>query len=252
MTSDRRSALGETRTGRAYDASKLPAFEPPLDPRHLSISERESQRNAKLIHILSSAARVLARDGHAKLSLRQVAGEAGISLSSLQHYFETKEMLLVETIRMIMTGYLDRYDELRRGRSLRGAEALAAIFEDVAVEVAKPEVCGFFFEMWALARHEPQAGELLAEMYDIYRGVFGDLVREINPELPDAEVQAIATLIAAQTEGLLVMNYHGGGRGQLPATVMALIQTMWVSLAECGVAAAAPRSRPTASQPVRS
>lgn len=56
-------------------------------------SEVQEQR------ILRAALRVLSRDGLAKTSMRAVAGEAGISLSSLQHVFETKECLLRALIR---------------------------------------------------------------------------------------------------------------------------------------------------------
>ena len=48
----------------------------------------------KLARILSSAARVFARDGYGGASIRAVAGDAEVSLAGLYHYVKSKEELL--------------------------------------------------------------------------------------------------------------------------------------------------------------
>lgn len=48
----------------------------------------------KLELVLTSGARVISREGYGQATIRQVAGEAGISLAGLYHYVSSKEELL--------------------------------------------------------------------------------------------------------------------------------------------------------------
>ena len=217
------------------DATPFISFVPSIDLRHLPLSDGQQRRNAKVTHLLSCAAKVLVRDGHAKLSMRAVALEAGIGLSSLQHYFESRDALLLETIRATISSWLIRYDELRRQRDLSAAEILESILEDIVAEAAKPEVCGFFLEVWTMARHDPQAGDLLSDIYRRYRILLAELIREINPDLPEAEAEAIATLISAQGEGLMIVNYHGGALHQRTSTLRLMIQRIWPLIGRLGL-----------------
>lgn len=210
-------------------------FVPSIDLRHLPLSGGQQRRNAKLTHILSSAAKVLVRDGHAKLSMRAVAAEAGIGLSSLQHYFDSRDALLLETIRATISSWLIRYEELRRQRDLSGKDILESILEDIVNEATKPEVCGFFLEVWTMARHDAEAGELLAQIYRSYRTMLSELILEINPDLPEAEADAIATMISAQGEGLMVMNYHRGALRQPPTTLQSMMQLLWPLIGRLGL-----------------
>lgn len=208
-----------------------PVLDAVLDPRHLRPTKRQKQRNDKLIHLLTSAVSVLIRDGHAKLSMRSVAAEAGVSLSSMQHYFETKDILVIEAIRTFLRGYVERYTAVRYQRNLPAADALNIILEDIASEAGKPEICGLYFEIWALGRHEQAIGDLLIEIYDDYRALFAELIRDIDPSLTDAEANEIGLLIAAQSEGLVVMNFHSSARGRLPESVAERMKRMWPALA---------------------
>ena len=205
-----------------------------LDPRYLTMSERQQQRNAKLLHLLSSSARVLARDGYAQFSIRAAAKEAGISASSLQHYFETKDLLIVETIRMILTGCMERYRELSARRDIPSAQALAEILDDGIGQLGKVEVRGFFLEMWALGQHDSGARDLLVQMYNEYRLVLADIVRGINPALSDHDVRAIAMLISAQTEGLIVMTHYCESDQALPENCADFIKLIWVMVSKLG------------------
>jgi TetR/AcrR family transcriptional regulator, cholesterol catabolism regulator len=58
------------------------------------MEEERSAYDAKLRHILRSAAAVFARKGYHRASIRDVSREVGISLSGLYHYVKGKEELL--------------------------------------------------------------------------------------------------------------------------------------------------------------
>jgi AcrR family transcriptional regulator len=55
---------------------------------------RTSGFDRKLDHVLAAGARVMSREGYGQATIRQVAGESGMSLAGLYHYFSSKEELL--------------------------------------------------------------------------------------------------------------------------------------------------------------
>jgi len=55
---------------------------------------RSSLYGEKLELVLTAGARVISRDGYGQATIRRVAGEAGMSLAGLYHYFSSKEELL--------------------------------------------------------------------------------------------------------------------------------------------------------------
>ncbi len=104
--------------------------------------KRTPSFDRKLDGVLAAAARVMAREGYGRATIRQVAREAGMSLAGLYHYFTSKEELLFllqfhtfdaivsalaeklepvrdprERLRVIVTNHLDhflaRMDELK-------------------------------------------------------------------------------------------------------------------------------------------
>ncbi len=228
-----------------------PGFLVSIDPGRLSPTDGQKRRNAKVLQILASTATVLVRDGHARLSMRAVAAEAGMSLSSLQHYFENKDALLLEALRTIISGYIGRYDDLHRQRQLSAGAILDQIIDDVVAEAARPEVCGLYFEAWAMARHHPEAGDLMLELYRRYFELVVDLVREINPALSPAESRAIAFMFSAQTEGVLVMTHHGQTARPRPgpAPLAASMRQVWAQICRTGLKGASRRPARAGARP---
>lgn len=60
---------------------------------------RPSPREATSATILDAACRCLAREGYAAVSMRQIAREAGVALSQLHYYFQSKERLFIAVMR---------------------------------------------------------------------------------------------------------------------------------------------------------
>lgn len=62
---------------------------------------RSSSREATSETILDAAYRCLVQQGYAAVSMRQIAREAGVALSQLHYYFQSKERLFIEVMRRI-------------------------------------------------------------------------------------------------------------------------------------------------------
>lgn len=208
-----------------------------LSARHIPISKSSELRNAKILHIISSTLNVLSREGHAQLSMRSVAAEAKLSLSTLQHYFESKEKLLMTTVRVFAYSFMDRYKAFTLQTEFTPAQALDHILQDIIDEATSKEIAGVLIEIWALGVHDRGIGKLLTELYGEYRVLLAKLFMDLDIGLCPKAANDLASLLAMQSEGLMMMAFHGGLRHPLPASLTYQIKTMWLLLAQQTVSA---------------
>lgn len=133
--------------------------------------------------ILDAAVVVISRRGVDRARLADVSEEAGVSLGLVQHYFRTRERLLIETFRreqerISQIWYdavpadadpLTRVAEYLRLSSPEGSESAATPFDPG---------WSFWLEFWSKANRDD---EIRAEVADIYRdfaGLYRDAIRE--------------------------------------------------------------------------
>ncbi len=202
-----------------------------LSARYLPISKSSELRNAKILHIISSALNVLSREGHARLSMRSVATEAQLSLSTLQHYFESKEKLLMETVRVFAYSFMDRYKAFSLQKELTAREALDHVLQEIIDEATHKEIAGILIEIWALGVHDQAIGELLTELYGEYRRLLAKLFMDLDIGLSPKAADDLASLLAMQSEGLVMMAFYGGILHPLPESLSYQFKTMWTILA---------------------
>ncbi|GAB3629720.1 TetR family transcriptional regulator [Pandoraea terrae] len=172
-------------------------------------ARRRGNRASRVPQIIEVSLRVLVSEGYAGYTITRVAKEAGIRLSTLQHYFGNREELLRATMHEVASRYFERYRKTIENRALAPEARLDAVADDFIVEFSKPEVAAFILEFWALTEHEPFASELLAELQKQFCHLNADLIAEINPALSTEDCYLRGTLIAAHGEGLIVLIRRG-------------------------------------------
>jgi AcrR family transcriptional regulator len=74
-----------------------------------------SQYSAREEELIRSTYRVMARTGAQQLSLRQVASEANVSAALLVYHFGSKDNLLLETMRWVLSRTVRRFEECFAG-----------------------------------------------------------------------------------------------------------------------------------------
>jgi AcrR family transcriptional regulator len=74
-----------------------------------------SQRSPRETELIRSTYRVMARVGAQQLSLRQVASEANVSAPLLVYHFGSKDNLLLETMRWVLSRTVARFEECFAG-----------------------------------------------------------------------------------------------------------------------------------------
>ncbi len=189
-------------------------YDPALAAKLLKRGEspREQSRNRKINEILSVAVAVFASQGLSGFSIRRIAADAGVTLSTLQHYFGNRDNLLVITINSMLVKYVADYVEISRDTGLTPELRLETIIDSLLSAVNDPVVCGFYANMWATAAQDTNVHALMRESYTRYYDVMTSLVSAIRPDLPREKATTLGVAIGAQMDGLLVasiMAPHG-------------------------------------------
>lgn len=163
---------------------------------------RAGKRRKRMDEINEAAAVVFVRDGYAQFSARKVAKELGISLNNLQHYCGSTENLCLQMIKARLEFFVQRVDLLVENASaVTPMDRLAVAIRENSAATFDEDTARFFFQMSALASHDPAIKALLVNQYDRFLEGFCRIISEINPDLPASQVLAYGALIATQIDG---------------------------------------------------
>jgi AcrR family transcriptional regulator len=155
--------------------------------------------------ILQAARIVLAEQGYAGLSMRRVATEVGISLSNVQHYYQSKDALLEALLLYTMDVFQKKIDGISAAMtSASRLDQFLSTCDMFLDEITDPVTHAIFFEIWALASRNAFASRLMDTMLTRERKTIYKLIRGLNPAIDDAQYQQRAMLIVAQVEGMML------------------------------------------------
>jgi AcrR family transcriptional regulator len=129
--------------------------------------------------IVRATIRCLARDGYTRLTMKNVAREAGVSQGILHYYFADKRAMLAATLTAV-SRELDRRVAAAQSRATRDPAARLRALVRACLEVAvrRPEFWVVFLEFWGEMAHDRRLQALNAEVYARTRRLIGRLVAE--------------------------------------------------------------------------
>jgi AcrR family transcriptional regulator len=159
--------------------------------------------------ILEAAFRTLVRRGYHETSMKDIAEEAGVAPGLAHYYFDSKEHLLVETIRH---GCAPLIEEWHR-RAAAGPQSLeaAVTLGHEGLELQKAELranldlFGLIFDMVGVSLHNPRIGAAVKEFVGEDRERIAAVARTVISALPDPPVSkpdAVAAVIWAALNGI--------------------------------------------------
>ncbi len=163
---------------------------------------------ARLLVILEAAREVFTEQGYSDLTMRKVAGKAGISIGNLNYYYRTKEDLLRDLLEYVINPYLEEFYRAIEAAGKSPEKQLRAVLKFWIEDLATPETTVFFPECWALANHNPFVSELVDDVYAKARQPLNELIPQINPTLTQKESEHIALYMCAAMEGLTIFAGH--------------------------------------------
>lgn len=182
--------------------------------------------------ILQAARIVLAAEGYAGLSMRRVAGEVGISLSNVQHYYQSKDALLEAVLLYTMDVFQAKIDEISAAmQSESRIDRFLSTVDMFLDEITDPVTHAIFFEIWALASRNEFASRLMDKMMARERKTIFNLIRGLAPGIGDEETMQRAILIVAQVEGLMLFRLDRKARADEFNLVRASVRKSLAALA---------------------
>lgn len=188
---------------------------------------REAKRNQKISNIIDVSIDVFADEGVAGFSMRKVASASGISLSTIQHYFGTHENLLKSTIDHAFMGHVSNYLEVCNDQSISPKERLDMIIDDGLQSARNKRIVNFFTNLWSLSAHNEPMRDVVKHIYKQYYYAVTEIVTVLRPDLPREKCTALAHLIAAQVDGILVWFLMGPHEGLDEETAIERFREIW-------------------------
>jgi len=177
-------------------------IEKSLRKKDSSTTEKGMERARE---ILDAARQIFATQGYAGLSMRSVASRIGVSLSTVQHYYKSKEALLEALLLYMMDSYQKQIEAVTREMASadRVAQFMAAM-EIFLTDIKNPMTSGVFVEVWALALRNPYAAKILETIHARERKALSRLIKNLAPATASADLDIRAILIPALIDGLLL------------------------------------------------
>lgn len=136
-----------------------------------------ADRSVREMEIIRSAYRTMARRGSHRMSLQDVADEAGVSKALLLYHFGNKDTLLFAAMKWA----LDRTEERIRGglESADGArDQISAVLDAIFIEPdANREFYLFYLDLTEHAGRVPSFEELSTMLNRIINGLFSEVIK---------------------------------------------------------------------------
>jgi AcrR family transcriptional regulator len=170
-----------------------------LSQPHAAERSQESRER-----VLRSAERLVAVRGFDRVRLSDVAQEAGVSIGSLQHHFETRERLLREAF-LWSAEHRVREWAAAADRGGDPGERLVALLESAMHEEEFRSQAGVWLEFSAVAARDEQIRVVMAGVYEQWRAPLQEAISDgvaagmFHPAVPVAD---IVDILLEQIDGI--------------------------------------------------
>lgn len=155
--------------------------------------------------MIRATIRSVAKNGLADTTMSTVAREAGLSQGIINLHFQSKDRLLVETLRYIADEYKTSWEKALDGAGPSPAERLAALVEvDFNMPVCDRNKLAVWFAFWGESKSRPTYRKLCATRDIQYRKELGALCQLLIEEggYQGLDAMVLATGLSAMAEGL--------------------------------------------------
>jgi len=182
-------------------------------------AQKTAARSAAEEALLDAAERLLVEVGHAGITTRRLAEEAGVNHGLVHYYFGSNENLLVRALQRFTDRLVERQRELYAADVPFIEKWRTAMRYLVSEDVTYEKV---WFELQALAWNKPELREHLVHVNAEWRAVLTEAFeqphRELGIKLPLA---ALVTLVVSFNEGIILERLSGidAGHSELLAWI---------------------------------
>lgn len=134
------------------------------------------ERSARELDIIRSAYRMMSNLGSHRLTLQDVAAEAGVSKALIFYHFGTKEVLLHSAMQWALERTAERIRQ-RIEPAMTGVESVSALIDAVFVDPeANRDFYLFYLDLVEHAARVPRFGEFSAMLTEIINGLYREVI----------------------------------------------------------------------------
>ena len=169
-------------------------------PRKRTASKEERQHQ-----LIQATIRSVAKNGLSDTTMATVSREAGLSQGIINLHFQSKDRLLVETLKYIADEYRESWEKEMANEDLSSAERLTAlVLMDFKQPVCDPNKLAVWFAFWGESKSRPTYRKICAMRDLMYRKQLIELCEQVIGEGPYEELDAevVASGLSAMTSGL--------------------------------------------------
>ena len=160
--------------------------------------------NDRKTQILRTAIEIIANQGYARLTMRELARAVGIKLGALQYHFSTSEEMLRALFGYISDAYNRSFLSFSKKNSpIDICDIVNFIMEDEAGKTLMSD--RLWPQLWAMQQVEPTASTLVEDIYSQYIKVLESALRHYGVQHPKAEALALMSML----EGTTIFMGHG-------------------------------------------
>ncbi len=167
--------------------------------------KRTASKQERQLQLIRATIRSVAKNGLADTTMSTVAGEAGLSQGIINLHFQSKDRLLVETLRYIADEYRTSWEKALDGAGPSPAERLAALVEvDFNMPVCDRNKLAVWFAFWGESKSRPTYRKLCATRDLQYCKELEALCQLLIEEgaYQGLDAMVLATGLSAMAEGL--------------------------------------------------
>jgi TetR/AcrR family transcriptional repressor of bet genes len=167
--------------------------------------KRTASKEERQLQLIRATIRSVAKNGLSDTTMTTVAKQAGLSQGIINLHFQSKDRLLVETLRYMSDEYRATWQKALDGAGPSPAERLAALVEvDFKMSVCDRNKLAVWFAFWGESKSRPTYRKLCADRDIEYRRELEALCEELIEEgaYQGLNATVLATGLSAMTEGL--------------------------------------------------
>jgi AcrR family transcriptional regulator len=172
---------------------------------------RKAPKEIRRQQLIEATIDVMARKGYSGTTMLDVAKAAGLSSGIVNFHFETKEKLLVETLKYLADEYRANWHRaLAAGGDDPSGQLRSLLFSDFNPEICSPRKLAAWCAYWAEAQSRPTYLEHCGSNDEEYSAIVLDLCRAIikkgrYPLVPELIARALDALLEGLWLDLMTM-----------------------------------------------
>jgi AcrR family transcriptional regulator len=147
---------------------------------------------------------ILIEHGYKAMSMRRVAATCGMKFGNLTYHYRSREDLVRELMEAVISSYESEFETIMIMPGVPAEERLQRLCMLLLDDIRSKKTTRFFPELWALSNHDQFVLERVQDLYVRARAPILGIVKEMRPDLSDAECEIVALFISASMEGMTI------------------------------------------------